>query len=71
MAKGKRVYILYDGRACGGKGTDEAQVLVACGSAKEAASYKGQFGQMACYSYKRMFKPARLEDEKWEWDYQP
>lgn len=68
----KREYILYDARACGGAGTDDATVLVACNSNKEAESYKGDYGAMACYSYavekgadgKRM-----LVDEQWEWDY--
>ena len=66
--KGDRHWILYDGRACGGPGsdTDAAVVLVSCGSDKEARDYAGDFGHMACYSY--------VEGEKhetWLWDWTP
>jgi hypothetical protein len=63
----KRIWILYDSRACGGVGTGDASVLVACDSNKEAKSYKGKFGGMACYSYEVNGKI--LQDQKWEWDY--
>lgn len=62
-----RKYILYDARACGDAGTDDASVLVACGSNKEAKSYRGDFGAMACYSYAT--DGGELTDERWEWDY--
>lgn len=66
--KAKKTWILYDGRACGGlSSTDDAAVLVACDSNKEAKSYKGQYGTMACYSYKH--KGRELVDEQWEWDW--
>lgn len=68
----KRLWILYDSRACGGVGTDNAVVLVACDSNKEAQSYKGEYGSMACYSYKiekRSNGKEYLVDEQWEWDY--
>ena len=66
-----RIWILYDGRACGGVGTEDAMVLVACTSEKEAKSYKGDFGDMACYSYSEIVENGKnmLVDEKWEWDY--
>lgn len=63
----KRKYILYDGRACGGGETAGASVFVVCDSEKEAKSYKGDFGQMACYSYEE--RGNKLVDEKHEWDY--
>lgn len=62
-----RLWILYDSRACGDSGTDDASVLVSCQSNKEAKSYKGDFGSMACYSYE--IKGKNLVDEQWEWDY--
>jgi len=62
-----RVYILYDGRACGDQGTDDASPLVVCGRNKEAKGHKGDFGAMACYSYRKDGK--KLVDEQWEWDY--
>ena len=62
-----RKYILYDSRACGAVGTDDAAVIVFCDSNKEAKSYKGQYGAMACYSYRE--NENMLDDEKWEWDY--
>jgi len=71
-----RQFILYDGRACNGQGTDDASVLVYCEDSKDASSYKGEYGQMACYSYaldKTTGKnePDRLVDERHEWDYYP
>ncbi len=67
----KRIWILYDSRACGAVGTDDALVLVACDSEKEAKSYCGDYGAMACYSYAEVKRDGKniLEDEKWEWDY--
>ncbi len=64
-----RTYILYDGRACGAAGTEDASVLVACDSNREAKSYKGDYGQMACYSY--AVNGDQLSDERWGWDYLP
>ena len=63
----KRSYILYDSRACGVQGTEDACVLVSCESDEEAQSHKGDFGSMACYSYE--IKGNELVDERWEWDY--
>lgn len=64
----ERRYLLYDGRACGQQDTDFATVLVACESDKEARSYKGEYGDMACYSYE-ITENGDLVDEQWEWDY--
>ena len=66
--KPRRTFILYDGRACGNQGTDDASVLVGCDSDEEAQSYKGDFGGMACYSY-AIDKNNHLVDQQWEWDY--
>lgn len=66
MANDRRTYILYDSRACGGE-TDEASVLVCCESNKEAKSYKGDYGAMACFSYRRAGQ--NLVDERFEWNY--
>lgn len=65
----KRFFILFDSRACGDAGTDDAAVLVACdGGDKEAQTYKGDFGDMAAYSYE-VTKKNELINERWEWDY--
>lgn len=59
-------WILYDGRACGGPGSDSdsAVVLVSCDSDEEARSYAGHFGHMACYFYRE-----GDSDETWQWDW--
>ena len=62
-----RVYILYDSRAAGGVGTEEASVLVACDDEEEAKSYQGEFDAMSCYSY--CDKNGQLTDEQFEWDW--
>lgn len=63
-----RQWILYDGRAVAGRGTDDAQVLVCCDSDREARSYAGDFGsEMACYSYRIVGD--QLVDERHEWDW--
>jgi len=64
-----KMWILYDGRACGNAGTDDASVLVACDSAKEADVYKGDYGSMACYSYDIV--DGKLVNRQWEWDWHP
>lgn len=65
-----RLFILYDSRACGAQGTEEASVLVACEDNKEARSYCGDYGAMACYSYAHG-DSGTLIDEQWEWDWWP
>ena len=64
----RRLYVLYDDRACGAQGTEDATVLVSCESEEEALSYRGDFGPMACYSY-AIGPGDQLEDERWEWDH--
>jgi len=64
-----RTYILYDDRAADGAGTENASVLVACESNREAKSYRGDFGGMACYSYEE--KDGELVDEQFEWNWFP
>ena len=62
--KEKRLYIIYDGRAISGD-TDDAAVMVACESLKEALSYKGDFGgDCVLYSYRE--DGNNLVDEKFE-----
>lgn len=63
----RRTYLLFDSRACGAQGTEDASVLVACESNREAKSYKGDYGAMACYSYRD--DNGTLIDERWEWDF--
>jgi hypothetical protein len=64
-----KMYVLYSEKACGNRGTEHAVVFVSCDSMKEAKSYKGQFGSMACYSYDK--EDGKLVNERWEWDYYP
>lgn len=67
-----RLWILYDGRACVGF-TDDATVLVSCDDDEEARTYAGNYGDMACYSYRvekvQGKKPDELMDERWEWNW--
>ena len=65
--KNRRLYILYDGRACGNCSTDDAVVLVSCSSDEEARSYDGDFGDMACYAY--TVRGEALCNERWVWDW--
>jgi len=62
----KKLYILYDGRACGNNGTDDALVLCTAQSEAEALQDADMFGETACYSYDA--KGKTLTNEKWEWD---
>ncbi len=57
-------WILYDGRACDGKGSGNASVLVFCDDDAEARTYAGDFGDMACYSYNE-----KTQEERWEWNW--
>ena len=45
----RKQYILYDGRACGGRDTDDAQVLCCATSLKEAREDAKDFGDGAIY----------------------
>lgn len=49
------------------------RILVVCESEAEAKSYKGDFGPMACYSYKGNLEDPNspLTDEKFEWNWYP
>jgi len=50
--KRRKLWIVWDARACGGMGTEDAQVMVSCDSLEEARSYRGDYGTMAAiYSY--------------------
>ena len=69
MTKAKRKYLLWDARACGAVGTDGADCLACCNSDKEARSWCGEFGAMACYSYQMSADGKEAVDEHWEWDY--
>ncbi len=55
---------LYDWRACGNAGTDQASCLVSCDSDKETMTYSGGYGDVACYSY-----DDETQVERWEWDW--
>ena len=73
MSDEKR-YVLFDGRAMGASGTDDAWAHVLCKSDACARSYAGDYGAMACYSYKvekHEGRADRLIDERWEWDWRP
>lgn len=62
-----RFFIIYDGRACGDQGTDDAAVLFAVGNDRqEAIAAMSDFGQCALYSYVR--QQGMLTDERWECD---
>ena len=71
MARRRRkLYIVYDGRACGDQGTDDAMVMVSCDSLEEARSYNGDYGQVAIYSYD-IYARNQLKNERWVEDYIP
>lgn len=63
-----RIYILYDGRAATGD-TEGATIFVVCDSEEEAQSYKDDFGQSCCYSYRK--QDNKLTDERHEWNHYP
>lgn len=69
-----RRFILFDGRAANGD-TDEASVLVACETNEEALEARGEYGDMACYSYNLTQMPEgqhdQLDDERHEWNWYP
>jgi hypothetical protein len=71
----ERVFILYDGRAADGSGANDASVLVVCEDNEEALEYRGDFGDMACYSYRVKPMPGdtpdQLIDEQFEWNWFP
>lgn len=63
-----RLYIIYDGRACGAQGTENAEVLYAVGTDRdEAIEAMSSYGQCSLYSYRN--HTYRLTDERWEYDH--
>ncbi|MCI0537689.1 MAG: hypothetical protein L0Z50_20945 [Verrucomicrobiales bacterium] len=65
-----RKYVIYDARACGGQGTDQARLCDVADSNTEARRcHQGIYGAVACYSYRVNGK--KLVDERWEWDWFP
>lgn len=71
-----RIYLLFDGRACGDCGQngppDEALCLTTADSEAEARGCAGEFGDMACYSYREhriSRRKTELVDCRWEWDW--
>lgn len=65
----KRNFILYDGRAAHGMGTDDALVLDICDTLVEARheAKAGRWGEVACYSYD--LDGNKLVDEKFEFNH--
>lgn len=67
--KAKRQFILYDGRAADGLGTDEAAVLCTAETLAEARddAGTGEWGAVACYSYG--LDGNKLIDERFEFNH--
>ena len=69
----KKLWVIYDGRACGGDIPEEACIFIACDSNEEARSCVENYGDCACYSYKLGPKDTEgrttLIDPEWEWDW--
>ena len=68
-----RIFIIYDGRACGDRETDDAAILFNVGGDRqEAIDYmvEDNFGQCALYSYNEEGATS-LTDERWEGDFIP
>lgn len=59
--KGEKKWIVWDSRACGDQGTDDAQVMEVCRSLEEARRYS--IGMAAIYSYDVL--QAKLINEEW------
>ena len=64
--KDERIYLLYDGRACGGVGTDDAICVEACGEQDACFESAPHYDDCACYSFHA--EGRELSDERWEWD---
>jgi hypothetical protein len=62
-----RLYFLYDARACGGVGTDDATVLTCGESLEEVREDAKDYGGGAIYSYSNS-ADGSMRDEKWEED---
>lgn len=64
-----RLYMLYDGRATGARGTDTASVLFTSRSYQDVLDLRNGYADVACYSYRQ--GEEYLEDEQWHWDWVP
>lgn len=62
----RRHFIIYDGRACGGRKTDDASVMSETSSLAAAKREARQLGDAAVYSY--VERDGQLTDERWEFD---
>ena len=70
MARAKRSFFLYDGRAAGGD-TDDAIIFVIEDSNRAARqeATEGGYGACCCYSYR--MSAGEAVDERWEWNWTP
>jgi hypothetical protein len=59
------MFIVYDERALS-MSTDDAQVMVACGSKKEAKEYRDSFPGCPVYSYETAEDGKTLINERYE-----
>jgi len=66
----EKLYILFDSRAWGSGGTDDAAVLCTAQSEAEALRDAKMFGASACYAYDKAGskKKPTLKNETWMWD---
>ena len=62
----KKVFIVYDGRACGGKDPSECTVMTVCNTLAEAKNEAVEYGETAIFSYDD--DNGTLINEKWECD---
>ena len=72
----RREYILFDGRATGNQGTDDALALTTCHSKQDAIKEASMYHECACYSYEVKVdafahdsQVAKLVNERWEFDH--
>ena len=72
----RREFILFDGRATGGQGTEDALALLSCQTRQEAWREASMYSECACYSYEigvvafvHDSQVAELTDERWEFDH--
>jgi hypothetical protein len=65
-----RVWIVYDGRACAGQGTESALVMSTASSLREARKDCRMFG-FTCAIYSGTVKNGVMDDETWVEDYLP
>lgn len=71
----KRLYLIFDGRACGCMDSDPwetgAVVLDTADSLKEAKKLCGDYGDMACFSYEEEIVNGEhhLKNNSREWEF--